>query len=162
MQERKLRLQSAARALQKPDDVLAIARQRFDGVAQRLPASLRANVQRHGLQLAKTAGRLSVAPMRNRVVEAKRRVPELSARANHALKQLLLRRQDKFNAEAKLLQSMSYKSVLARGYAVVRDGSGKTLQAAGSVKPGAALQIEFSDGQIDATASSKPGQGRLL
>ena len=49
LQERKLRLQSAARALPKPDDMLAIARQRLDRAAGRLPAALRANVQRHGV-----------------------------------------------------------------------------------------------------------------
>jgi exodeoxyribonuclease VII large subunit len=162
MQERKLRLQSAGRALPKPDDVLAIARQRFDGAVQRLPASLRSNVQRHGLLLARSAGRLTLSPMRNRVVEARRRVPELSARSARALTQLVARRRDKFNGEAKLLQSMSYKSVLARGYAVVRDKSGKMVPVAAQVKPGAALSIEFNDGAVDVTASAKPGQGRLL
>jgi exodeoxyribonuclease VII large subunit len=162
MQERKLRLQSAGRALPKPDDVLAIARQRFDGAAARLPASLRTNVQRHGLVLARVAGRLSVTPMRNRVAEAQRRVPELSARAVRALQVMITRRRDRFMGEAKLLQSMSYKSVLSRGFAVVRDKAGKMVPAAAGVKPGAALQVEFGDGVVDVTARAKTGQGDLF
>jgi exodeoxyribonuclease VII large subunit len=162
MQERRLRLSAAARAVPKPEDMLAIARQRFDGASQRLPASLRANVQRHGLGLARVAGRLSVTPMRNRVVEMQRRVPELSARGVRALQLLVARRRDRFAGEAKLLQSMSYKSVLARGFAVVRDKAGKMVPAAVGVKPGAALRVEFGDGVVDVTASAKQGQGDLF
>ncbi len=148
LQERKLRLQSAGRALPKPDDMLAIARQRLDSAAGRLPASLRSNVQRHGLALARSAGRLSLNSLRNRVGEAGRRIPDLTNRSTRALLQLLNRRRDRFKAEAKLLQSMSYKSVLARGFAVVRDKDGKPLRAAAEARTKSALNIEFADGEV--------------
>jgi exodeoxyribonuclease VII large subunit len=91
-----------------------------------------------------------------------RRVPELSARGVRALQLLVARRRDRFAGEAKLLQSMSYKSVLARGFAVVRDKAGKMVPAAVGVKPGAALRVEFGDGVVDVTASAKAGQGDLF
>ena len=162
MQDRKLRLQSASRALPKPDDMLAIARQRLDGTTARLPASLRSNLQRHGLALARSAGRLSLNTMQNRLAESRRRVPDLAARSNRALRQLLARRTDRFLAEAKLLQAMSYKSVLARGFAVVRDAAGKPVRAASRVQPGAALAIEFADGDVKVQATPLTKQGSLF
>ena len=162
LQDRKLRLQSASRALPKPDDMLAISRQRLDSTTARLPASLRSNLQRHGLALARSAGRLSLNTMQNRLAESRRRVPELAARTNRALRQLLARRTDRFLAEAKLLQAMSYKSVLARGFAVVRDAAGKPVRAASYVQPGAALAIEFADGDVKVQAIPSAKQGSLF
>jgi exodeoxyribonuclease VII large subunit len=146
-QDRKLRLQSASRALPKPDDMLAIARQRLDSTTARLPASLRSNLQRHGIALARSAGRLSLNTMRNRLAENQRRVPDLAARTNRALRQLLSRRSDRFTAATKLLQAMSYKSILARGFAVVRDADGKPLRTAADVKPNAKVKAAATSSQ---------------
>ncbi len=55
-EEGKLRLQSASRALPRPDDILAQARQRLDTSAAALPKALRANLQAHAL--------FAVAPVR--------------------------------------------------------------------------------------------------
>lgn len=162
MQDRKLRLQSAGRALPKPDDILAVARQRLDATAGRLAPALKSNLQRHGLLLARSAGRLSLGTLQNRVVEAQRRLPEASNRSRRALLQLLAKRRDKFAGEAKLLQAISYKSVLARGFAVVRDGEGKSIRAAAAVKPNTALEIEFTDGKVQVHTSKSGDQGSLF
>ncbi len=162
MQERKLRLQSAARALPKPDDVLAIARQRVDGLATRLPASLRNNVQRHAVVLARATGRLSPRSLRERVSENRRRTAELFNRQTRGLNVLLARRRERISSEAKLFLSLSYKSVLARGFAVVRDDKMKPLQGASAVRPGQRIAVEFSDGTVSAVTDREPGQGRLF
>jgi exodeoxyribonuclease VII large subunit len=162
LQERKLRLQSAGRALPKPDDILAIARQRLDAAQGRLAPALKSNVQRHGLLLARSAGRLSLSTLQSRMTDAKRRLPDIATRSERALKQLLTKRRDRFTAEAKLLQAMSYKSVLARGYAVVRDADGRPIRSATTVKTNAALAIEFSDGEVLARAGKATDQGSLF
>ena len=51
-----------------------------------------------------------------------------------------------------MFESLNYKSVLARGFAVVRDGAGHPLRAAADVAPGQALALEFADGSVRATA----------
>ena len=162
MQERKLRLQSAGRALPKPDDMLAIERQRLDGAAGRLPSALRSNVQRHGLVLARSAGRLSMNSLRNCIEEGKRRVPDMSKRAERALRQLLDRRSDRFYAETKLFQSMSYKSVLARGFAIVRDAARQPLRAVADVRSNALLTVEFADGETQVKALKSSDQASLF
>jgi exodeoxyribonuclease VII large subunit len=155
LQERKLSLQSAARALPKPDDILAFARQRFDTAVARLPGALSANVQRHNVAFARLSGRLSVRALRERLSQQARKVLDLADRSRRGLRQLQARRRDRFLAEAKLLQSMSYRSVLARGFAVVRDGAGKTLQSVAAISPGSSLRIQFYDGDVEAVAQDK-------
>ncbi len=162
LQERKLRLQSAGRALPKPDDILSIARQRLDAAQGRLAPALKSNVQRHSLLLVRSAGRLSLNTLQNRMSEARRRLPDIASRANRALVQLVSKRRDRFTAEAKLFQSLNYKSVLARGFAVVRDAAGKPVRAAADIRSGAALAIEFADGEVQARAGKATDQGSLF
>jgi exodeoxyribonuclease VII large subunit len=49
---------------------------------------------------------------------------------------------------------LSYRSVLARGFALVRDEQGRAVHAAAGVGPGARLELEFSDGRVGATADA--------
>ena len=68
------------------------------------------------------------------------------------------------------LESASYQSVLARGFALVRDADGHAVTAAKSVSPGQALRLTFADGDVRAQAEgaparkkgSAPEQGSLL
>jgi exodeoxyribonuclease VII large subunit len=53
-----------------------------------------------------------------------------------------------------LLAALSYRSVLARGFALVRDDAGHAVRAAAAVGPGARLDLEFSDGHVAATADA--------
>jgi exodeoxyribonuclease VII large subunit len=53
-----------------------------------------------------------------------------------------------------LLSALSYRGVLARGFALVRDERGHAVHAAAAVGPGASLSIEFADGRVAATADS--------
>jgi exodeoxyribonuclease VII large subunit len=53
-----------------------------------------------------------------------------------------------------LLSALSYRGVLARGFALVRDEAGHAVHTAASVGPGAHMNIEFSDGRVAATADS--------
>ena len=53
-----------------------------------------------------------------------------------------------------LLRAFSYQSVLERGFALIRDDGGHPLRSAAAVQPGMALDIEFADGCVGATAQS--------
>jgi exodeoxyribonuclease VII large subunit len=161
-QERKLRLQSAGRALPKPDDMLAIARQRLDAAGARLAPALSGNVQRHRIQLTRSSGRLSVRGLQQRVAEKQRQIADYKSRGLRALQVLVSRRQDRFASETKLFMSLSYKSVLARGFSIVRDGAGKTLQSRGDVRPNMPLSIEFADGKAEIVAQPPSKQHQLL
>ena len=53
-----------------------------------------------------------------------------------------------------LLSALSYRGVLARGFALVRDEQGQPVHAAAEIGPGAYLSIEFADGRVGATADA--------
>ena len=53
-----------------------------------------------------------------------------------------------------LLAALSYRGVLARGFALVRDQHGQPVHAAASIGPNAPLSIEFADGRVAATADA--------
>jgi exodeoxyribonuclease VII large subunit len=54
---------------------------------------------------------------------------------------------------AQLLRSLSHKSVLERGFALVRGPDGQVLRRALAAKAAARLDIEFADGHVPARYS---------
>jgi exodeoxyribonuclease VII large subunit len=67
---------------------------------------------------------------------------------------LFARAQTRLNGQAKLLETLSYQNVLARGFALVRSADGTMIRRAAQVKSGAALDIEFADAHIGARADA--------
>ena len=61
-------------------------------------------------------------------------------------------------AASQVLGAVSYRSVLARGFALVRAASGVPLPRAANVAAHQALRIEFADGEVAATASGPVGE----
>jgi exodeoxyribonuclease VII large subunit len=114
-------------------------RERFAGITTRLGASLRANAEAH----------------RHRLARDLERTHRFSDRATRAAKVLIEARAARLERAGKLLDALSYKSVLTRGYALVRDADGATLRSAAAVEPGAHLALEFSDGTVGATANGE-------
>ena len=80
----------------------------------------------------------------------------LSERLGRAGRAVLNERAGRVETAARLLEGYSYRGVLARGYAVVRDQRERPLTSAAEVKSGAALSLEFHDGRAAARAAGKP------
>lgn len=55
-------------------------------------------------------------------------------------------------SQDRVLQSLSYKNVLNRGYAMVRDSDNRPLTLAAMIAPEMAISIEFGDGRVAAIA----------
>ena len=160
--EARVRVTSATRALPRPDEILAIVRQRLDGAASKLPRALKANLQDHSLRLARHTGRLSVKSIVQGLSEQRRRLADHHGRSSRALKNLVARKQDNLLSETKLLNALGYRSVLARGFAVIRDKDRTPLRGVAGLKPSAAIEIEMQDGVIDAVIAAKQGQRSLF
>ena len=180
---RRTELRAAARALPNAEELLAIPRQRLDGCAERLPRALRANAQIHHTQLSRIAGRLAPQLLRanverrrvrldacthqlgtalktyketqtTRITRARDRVTVLAERSRRAALSTIALREARLERSYQLLRAFSYQSVLERGFALIRDGDGHPLRSAANVQPGMALDIEFADGCVAATAQS--------
>ncbi|WP_244570963.1 exodeoxyribonuclease VII large subunit [Stappia sp. TSB10GB4] len=151
---RRTELRAASAALPSPRDLLALPRQRLDTYAERLAPALRAALRDKRARHLMAAGRLSPHTLARTVLIARERLGGLEARAFRAHRQQISRDRARLDAAAKLLESLSYKNVLARGYALVRDADGQPLRSARGVRPGAALTIEFGDdSRLAATAA---------
>ncbi len=113
-------------------------RDRFAGLEIRLKASKLANAQ----------------AQRQAIARDSERVARLAERARRALLTATQRLQARVAHSGQLLGALSYRSVLARGFALVRDEQGRAVRAAADVGPGARLDLEFSDGRVAATADA--------
>jgi exodeoxyribonuclease VII large subunit len=178
---RRAAVRSAVRALPDADEVLALPRQRLDHAATGLARALRANAHIHRVSFSRIGGRLSahllrthverrreryagialrlrasaaanVSAHRLRIAREGERVGALVERAERAIDNLLDARWARCERDAQLLAAFSYRGVLARGFALVRDRAGRPLRTAASVATGMPMDIEFSDGRVGARA----------
>ncbi|QAU49214.1 exodeoxyribonuclease VII large subunit [Bradyrhizobium guangzhouense] len=127
---------------------------------ERLGLSARALLRRRrdrfaGLEVRLRASKLSNAQVqRNAILRQRERTQRLSERAGRALVTLLQRLDARVENSGKLLSALSYRGVLARGFALVRDEEGHPLHSADSIGPNARIAIEFADGRVGATADA--------
>ena len=113
-------------------------RDRFSGLAIRLKASKLANAQ----------------AQRQTIARDRERAGRLADRARRALATTLQRLAARVGHSGQLLGALSYRSVLARGFVLVRDEAGHAVRASAQVGPGARLDLEFADGHVAATADA--------
>jgi exodeoxyribonuclease VII large subunit len=177
IEQRRKELYLLSRTLPAAEDLLAMPRQRLDACAERLPRALMANAQIHHRHYDRAATRLSPRLLSARIKIGQERTGIFVARARRAFSVSGERRVERLRSAAQLLSAYSYKGVLKRGFALVRDGSGHPLYSAAAVAGGGRLEIEFSDGRISALADGRgapaapkprakrgggPGQGNLF
>lgn len=182
LDRRAVDLKALSRLLPSADALLALPRQRLDIAGQRLPRALKANAGAHRLRLTRTEGRFgpqqltmlierrrerfglfagrlasalraNVSAHRERIGRDRERVNGLHARLAPSLRRAHLERLRRLRSIEQLMQALSYKSVLARGYALVRNADGAPVHAAAGIAAGDALEIEFHDGRIAALAT---------
>jgi exodeoxyribonuclease VII large subunit len=113
-------------------------RERLDAASARLSAGLKANAQ----------------AQRARIDRARERGLTMAERASRAMTALLYRHFDRVERNRQLLAALSHRGVLARGFALVRDPSGRPIRSAAAVKASAPLDVEFSDGHVRARAEA--------
>jgi exodeoxyribonuclease VII large subunit len=108
-----------------------------------------------GLEIRLKASKLSNAQaQRNVIARDCERVQRLAERARRALRTAMQRFEARVAHSGQLLGALSYRSVLTRGFALVRDEQGHALHAAASIGPGARLDVEFADGRVAVTADA--------
>jgi exodeoxyribonuclease VII large subunit len=118
-------------------------RERLATATVRLAASLRANADAH----------------RNRIARQHERVAVLAQRGERAARLLLRQRLAAVERCGQLLNALSHRGVLARGFALVRDLDGRPLRQAAAVSAGMGLDIEFADAHVRALAQGSAAGG---
>jgi len=182
---RRTELRAAMRALPTAEELFSLPRQRLDHAAARLTLQtlhtriarerqqiallgqrsrqcLRHGMERRRERFEQLSQRLSAARLayanarRTQIERARERTLALFARATHSATALLQNRAARVERAERLLAAVSYRGVLARGFALVRAADGKPLRSAAAVTAGLQLTIEFADGRVHATADGAP------
>lgn len=156
LEARRGRFLAATRGLPRKGNILDLPRQRFDNASGRLKRALLANARVHRTQLERAATRLRPHIVARAASAARDRLIRADRAKRMAIRAMLDRAGRKLDGEAKLLETLGYHNVLARGFALVRDAEGSMVRRASEVKAGAALDIEFADGHVGAHADASP------
>ena len=161
MQDRRRHLTQLARVLPRPETLFAQPRQRFDSAAEKLSGALSRNLAAHRAELGHVAALLRPRVIDTRFKAAHEKLDTLQSRATRAFRTRHDAAARELNAAARVLDSISYKSVLARGFALVRGEDGKLRRRAAALAPGESVSLVFADGEAPAvTAGGKAGPGR--
>jgi exodeoxyribonuclease VII large subunit len=132
------------------------ARNRLDQAGARAKEALARTTHQRRNRFERLGGRLQPGGLRERIGRARERLAALDARGRRCFATHVAERRRHLEGLAGLMRSLSYQSVLQRGFALVRDNEGRMIRAAGQVAGGMALEIEFADGRISAQAATEP------
>ncbi len=134
VESRRRHLTQLARVLPRADQLFAGPRQRLDLAGERLRTGLKQNLNLHRQGLLKKSAPLRPGMIRQRIAHARQRLEGLS----------------------RIMEGLSYRSVLERGFALVKGEDGKVRRRAGEIKAGEGLSLTFADGETPAVAGGKP------
>jgi exodeoxyribonuclease VII large subunit len=182
-EDQRLQLEGLARGLPQPDHLLEEAAQRLDSETDRLKLSVINRLEQHrervagigarlrhprdvmnsaGERLLQTGERFNLAISSN-LQNSKMQFDglETTVRLPNAIARIFKSGQDRISSQGQLLESLSYKGVLERGFALVRDGDGKPVMRAAEAVAGGAIEIEFLDGSRGAAFGDEGGKPNL-
>lgn len=144
-------LDGLQRGLRSPRELISEQAQKFDYLSTRLPQALGQSVLKGRTELRRLDAGLRPQALLRNIAESNRKAMEAWQRLTRGAQVLLDRHFQRLLGTEQLLNSLAYTNVLARGFAVVRAAGGPTITTAAGTQAGQAIQIEFQDGQVDAT-----------
>jgi exodeoxyribonuclease VII large subunit len=153
---RKQALSGLARALPRADALLALSRQRFDAAVERLRGALHQNLQRLDSRLARSGALLRPRLVGAEFAKRGDQISKLEARMRRAFAHCVGDAAQRLGTHARMLESVSYRAVLERGFALVKGADGIVRRRAASLKAGEALRLSFADGEAEAVAGGAP------
>ena len=156
MEQRRRHLSQLARVLPRPEQLFAGPRQRLDVAGDKLAGSLRQNLQKHRGAYLKTASLLRRNLLDQRLARLKERLDNLGLRSLRCERTQQKDARKHLDGAARLLESVSYRGVLERGFVLVKSEHGTVRRRAGELKPGERLTLTFADGEAEASAGGKP------
>jgi exodeoxyribonuclease VII large subunit len=161
LDQRALRTAGLARQLARhsPRAHLAGLRERLRGLSGRLARTRPLLIERP----RGSADAVSRTFVREAALLAKRHgeqtaaLARLAARMTRAYDERLQSRRAQLFSAGQLLGAMSYRGVLSRGFALVRDETQRPVWRAEDMRQAQRLEIEFADGKIGAIAGGRVG-----
>jgi len=145
LERRRTELRAAAAKLPRLETLFQIPQQRFDRAAERLNAGLVANTRAAQSKLDRVAARLRPEALGQDIVRRRDLLARTSARLKPAIVRTLDAQKKHLDGASRMLESLSHKSVLARGFVMVHREDGTLVRAAADLKSGDVIDLTFAD-----------------
>ncbi|BDW94980.1 exodeoxyribonuclease 7 large subunit [Thalassospira tepidiphila] len=164
-QQARARLNEASARLVSPREQLSEKRGRLENAALRLDGAMKSALQMQQSRLDRAAAGLRPVDAKRDIARADKQIMDLGTRLQGAVRNTLNREAEGLARYDRLLESYSYRNVLKRGFAVVRDGDGNLVGKSSDLVTGQTYDLEMGDGITPVTAgegvaTSKPAQGK--
>lgn len=164
-----LQARHAGGSLRAPVEILRDHERRLEISGDRAGAILRDLLRSSQRDWQRTTQRLQATTLHAQIEAADKSIHGLDERLHHVAHKKALEWQRGLNAVAAMLESLSHRRVLERGYALVRSAeSAYLIPTADEARREASLLIEFADGELAVQtametgpeASARPKSGR--
>jgi exodeoxyribonuclease VII large subunit len=132
------------------------ARLTFDPRTLRLERSMAHSLEGKRTALGRLSPRLSTQPLKAELRHAHGQLAPVAARLAKGSISIIPERRHGLEQTGKLLASLGYRNVLARGYVLVHDEKGGLITEKSALQPGDLLQLTFADGDIGASVAGAP------
>ncbi|GLQ05657.1 exodeoxyribonuclease VII large subunit [Sneathiella chinensis] len=148
--EKRERLTGLARGLRDPQSMIAEKTQHLDHLDSRLRQSVTNSLVLKQQRFSGIQSRLR-REMLDRTFQIQGdRLNEYQRRMTGAMTIRQERAGSRLSATARMLESLSFKRVLSRGYSIVQNEDGQVISSIGNVSEGTVVDITFADGTVDA------------
>ncbi len=148
------RLEAQARGLGDPYKLLEVKTQTLDHISDKIARVFTQYLNHKISDLRESAAR--IRHPRERLKTESDRLARWSEQLQSSGKKILLDPEKRLTHAGKMLEAYSFKNVLQRGFAVIRDKHGNILSDAQKASEANDIQIEFKDNQkLDATILKK-------
>jgi exodeoxyribonuclease VII large subunit len=121
----------------------------------RLRRALVQNLQAHSGELARAAAQLRPRLIEEEIAQGRSAGEKLEARLRRAYGHRVQEAARGLESCGRVLESVSYRAVLERGFTLVRGADGKLRRRASLLKPAERLVLVFADGEAGATATGR-------
>ena len=129
-------------------------KQHFKLVDHKLPANLKVFINTLNSNFLTISSRLNTKILREQLKSKIDTLNNYSNRIRISSKQYISSRIEKINSVSKLIESLSYKSVINRGYAVIRNSNKKPVQKISDILSDNEINIELKDGILEGKIDS--------
>ena len=145
-------LEGLSRGIPNPRDILGLVTQRFDELGERLPRALKGVTQINTVRLEKTSSGLVLTSLRQMVRLKNIKFLDFNKRLPKALFEKLEYKKTALNGLSRVLETLSHKKILNRGFAILYGAAEKPITSAKDVILGEVLEIKLKDGKVSAYA----------
>jgi len=148
--ERHNRLRTSSRLLPSPDQLFSLVRRRLDEATGRLMRALFYHIEKKQHGFDAQAKRLSPLPLQRTIAQNRDRIFERTHRLNHATSRILEQKGGLFQQSSRVLASVNYKNILARGFVLALNEKQQPIKSASCLGMGDGLTLRFVDGDVAA------------